>query len=100
MIAGQPSGGIWLATAPADMRMSFDGLSALVRTRLGRDPVSGAWCVFINRRRTMKKVLASIGNCEQETGAGRGGFQIVRALVGIRPFAGQLPQRAIPSSAT
>ena len=58
MIAGRPAGGIWLAAAPADMRMSFDGLSALVRTRLGRDPVSGAWCVFINRRRTMMKVLA------------------------------------------
>ncbi len=58
MIAGRPAGGIWLATAPADMRMSFDGLSALVRTRLGRDPVSGAWYVFINRRRTMMKVLA------------------------------------------
>ena len=52
MIAGRPAGGIWLAAAPADMRMSFDGLSALVRTRLGRDPVSGAWYVFVNRRET------------------------------------------------
>lgn len=59
MIAGgRPAGGIWLATAPADMRMSFDGLSALVRNRLGRDPASGAWYVFVNRRRTMMKVLA------------------------------------------
>ena len=64
MITGRPSGGIRLATAPADMRMSFDGLSALVRTRLGRDPVSGAWYVFINRRRTMMKVPAfDSGGC-------------------------------------
>jgi transposase len=55
---GRPTGGIWLATAPADMRMSYDGLSALVRNRLGRDPTSGAWYVFVNRRRNMMKVLA------------------------------------------
>ena len=59
MIAsGTPAGGIWLATAPVDMRLSYDGLSGLVRNRLGRDPASGSWFVFVNRRRTMMKVLA------------------------------------------
>ena len=40
------------------MRRSFDGLSALVRNELGADPANGHWYVFVNRRRTMLKVLA------------------------------------------
>ncbi len=40
------------------MRRSFDGLSAVVKTELGGDPLSGEWFVFINRRRTLLKVLA------------------------------------------
>ena len=40
------------------MRRSFNGLSALVRNELGADPTSGQWYVFVNRRRTMLKVLA------------------------------------------
>ena len=57
MLGGWPAGGIFLSTEPADMRCSFDGLSALVSARLGRDPCSGSWYMFINRRRTMVKVL-------------------------------------------
>lgn len=48
---------IWLYAPPTDMRKSFDGLSALVRTRLAEDPLSGQLFVFINRRRTQLKVL-------------------------------------------
>ena len=48
---------IWLCTQPTDMRCSFDGLSARVRRYLGEDPTSGHWFVFINRRRTMIKIL-------------------------------------------
>ena len=40
------------------MRRSFDGLSAMVRNELGADPTSGSWFAFVNRRRTMTKVLA------------------------------------------
>ena len=39
------------------MRKSFDGLQALVRQHLRDDPLSGRWYVFINRRRTLCKVL-------------------------------------------
>ena len=53
---------IWLCTIPTDMRRSFDGLSALVRNELGADPTSGNWFVFVNRRRTMMKVLAFDGD--------------------------------------
>ena len=48
---------IWLYGSPTDMRKSFDGLSALVRTQLAEDPLSGQLFVFINRRRTQLKVL-------------------------------------------
>ncbi|MDE0531101.1 MAG: hypothetical protein OXI01_06580 [Albidovulum sp.] len=34
MPASVPEGGIWLATAPPDMRKSFNGLAALVRNDL------------------------------------------------------------------
>jgi transposase len=45
---------IWLYGRPTDMRKSFDGLSALVRTKLAEDPVSGQLFVFINRRRNQE----------------------------------------------
>ena len=40
------------------MRRSFDGLSAMVRNHIGADPTGGHWFVFLNRRRTLLKVLA------------------------------------------
>jgi len=40
-----------------DMRKSFNGLSGLVRSELGRDPASGEVFVFLNRRRTLLKLL-------------------------------------------
>lgn len=40
-----------------DMRKSFDGLSGLVRSELGRDPTSGEVFVFINRKRNYIKLL-------------------------------------------
>ncbi len=48
---------IWLCTEPTDMRKSFDGLSALVKNRLGLEPLSGQYFVFVNRRKTQMKVL-------------------------------------------
>jgi transposase len=47
----------WLCTQATDMRRSFDGLSALVRNRLGHDPLDGSGFLFVNRRRTQLKVL-------------------------------------------
>ena len=43
--------------APADLRRGFEGLSALVRQDLGRDPLSGDLFLFANRRRRRAKVL-------------------------------------------
>ncbi len=39
------------------MRKSFDGLSGLVYSELGREPTSGDVFIFINRRRTHIKLL-------------------------------------------
>jgi transposase len=47
---------VYLATQPADMRKSFDGLSALV-SGLTLDPLSGHLFVFINKRRDRVKIL-------------------------------------------
>ena len=43
---------------PTDMRKSFDGLSGIVRSELGADPVSGDIFIFVNRRRDRVKLLA------------------------------------------
>jgi len=42
---------------PVNMRLSFDGLFALVKNRMVMDPLSGSLYAFINRRATQMKVL-------------------------------------------
>jgi transposase len=42
---------------PVDMRKSFDGLYAITRLQLGKDPLSGDLFVFISRRASQVKVL-------------------------------------------
>ena len=48
---------VYFAKEPADMRKSFDGLSALVAGSLELDPLSGHLFVFINKRRDRIKIL-------------------------------------------
>ena len=48
---------VFLSTAPADMRKSFDGLAALVKAHLGSDPLSGDLFVFRGKRGDMMKIL-------------------------------------------
>jgi transposase len=48
---------IYVATAPIDMRRSFDGLAAAVLDRMQQDPQSGALFVFANVDMTRIKVL-------------------------------------------
>ena len=57
MLTLAPTVRIWFATEPADMRMSFRGLSGLVRQRLRDNPTSGHVFCFVNVRRTMMKLL-------------------------------------------
>jgi transposase len=48
---------IYLYRGAADMRRSFDGLAGMVRSELHADPLAGGLFVFLNRRRTLVKML-------------------------------------------
>ena len=48
---------VYLATAPCDMRRSFDGLHALVSAMMQLDAFAGHLFVFANRRRDRVKIL-------------------------------------------
>lgn len=48
---------VFVATAPVDLRASFNRLFALTQSVLKADPLSGHWFVFTNRERTRLKVL-------------------------------------------
>jgi transposase len=68
---------VYFATAPANLRKSFEGLSNEVRSVLGRDPLSGHVFVFLNRRRNQVKLLLWT----------RGGFTIVAKRLERGTFA-------------
>ena len=73
---------VYVATEPVNMRRSFDGLTAEVRSVLALDPLSGHVFAFINRRRNQVKLLMWT----------RGGFTVVhkRLEVGTFTFAARL----------
>ena len=48
---------VFVATAPCDLRASFNGLWSAAQERLGEDPKSGALFVFGNRRHNRIKLL-------------------------------------------
>ena len=48
---------LYLYTGVADMRKAFDGLSGLVTSVLGRDPLDGSMYIFLNRRKNRMKCL-------------------------------------------
>jgi transposase len=48
---------IWIAAGVTDLRRGFDGLSALVQTKLEQAPFSGHVFVFRGRRGDLIKVL-------------------------------------------
>ena len=54
---GMRGGQVWIATAPVDMRKSFDGLAEVVRSFLGHDPLGGNVFVFRNRSSERVKIL-------------------------------------------
>lgn len=58
---------VYVAIQPVNLHRSFDGLAAEVRSVLAQDPLSGHVFVFLNKRRTMMKLLVWT----------RGGFTIV-----------------------
>ena len=49
--------GVYLCTAPTDMRKGFDSLASLVQEHLGQDPLSGDLFLFVSRGRDRIKGL-------------------------------------------
>ena len=47
----------FLYDKPTDMRKGFDSLSGLVRTCMDQDPTNGSVYVFMNKNRTLIKLL-------------------------------------------
>ena len=48
---------VWVYPAPCDLRNGFNGLSAMVTHQLCRDVMGGDLFLFVNRRRTLCKML-------------------------------------------
>jgi len=61
---------------PTDLRNGYNGLFGLVKTGLGRDPMSGELFLFVNRRRDACKVLLwdGTGLCIFQKRLARGRF--------------------------
>lgn len=57
MLTLPPSVKIYVAVEPVDARKSFDGLSALVQSEFGLEPLSGHLFAFINRRGHIAQML-------------------------------------------
>lgn len=68
---------VYVATAPCNLRKSFDGLCNEVREVLAKDALSGHVFVFLNRRRSQVKLLLWT----------RGGFTIVHKRLERGTFA-------------
>lgn len=49
---------VYFCLQPTDMRLSFCGLTGLVRSYMGKDPLDGAVFVFRNRRGDKLKLLS------------------------------------------
>lgn len=79
---------ILLATQAADFRQGIDGLVALCRHELHKDPRDGTYFVFINRRKTMVRVLVYDGT----------GFWLMTKRLSKGKFQGW-PKAASPLSA-
>ena len=48
---------IWIAAGVTDLRRGFDGLSALVQTKLEKSPLSGQVFIFRGRRGDLVKLI-------------------------------------------
>ena len=80
---------VWLATAPVDMRKSFDTLAEHVRVFLGHDPLCGSMFVFRSRSAARLKVLwwDKEGLAIYYKRLERGTFQFPAAVTGVKSVA-------------
>jgi len=87
-----PTVKLWFATAPVDMRLGFDGLHELVRSRLQADPLSGHLFIFRNRTADRVEVLywGGHGLCLWCTRLERGRYHFPAATTaGVRLTPGE-----------
>ena len=93
MLTIPPSVKLWYCPDPVDMRLGFDGLFALVRTRLNADPLCGHLFIFRNRAADRLKVLywGGHGLCLwcQRLEAGRYHFPEASSSAGVELSPGQ-----------
>lgn len=80
MLTLPPSVHVYVAAEPADMRRSFDGLSAIVAERFGANPLCGHLFVFRNRRGDQVRVLFwdRTGYCILAKKLAQGRFHLAR----------------------
>ena len=75
MIQTSPTLRILVAVEPVDFRRGIDGLAAICRQQLARDPMNGWAFVFRNRSRTAVKILLYDGQgfwlCHKRLSCGR-----------------------------
>ena len=57
MLLQDPQLNVWLYSKATDMRKQFNGLTAMVHSKLDSQASNGDLFVFVNRRRTMIKIL-------------------------------------------
>ncbi len=57
MLAYPANAKIFLFRSPVDLRNGFEGLSFLVESILKEQVISGAYFVFLNKRRNLMKIL-------------------------------------------
>jgi transposase len=57
MLMLPPGSRVFLATDPVDGRKGIDGLSVMVRSQFGQDPLSGTLFVFFSKRADRVRVL-------------------------------------------
>lgn len=48
---------VWACAEPVNMRKSFDGLHAVARNHMGREPLEGDMFLFVSRDRKQARVL-------------------------------------------
>ena len=94
MLSLSPAVKLWYCPQPVDMRLGFDGLFNLVRSRLKADPLSGHLFIFRNRAADRVKVLywGGHGLCLwcQRLEAGRYHFpEIAGSQPAVEPSASQ-----------
>jgi transposase len=86
MLFGRQVSRVLVYEHPVDMRKSFDGLSAVAAQGVEEDALSGSLFLFINRSKTILKVLFwdRTGWCVVAKRLERGRFEVSKSFLNYR----------------